>query len=195
MLFATISYVISLVGVIMMYIWYVPRPSCLINIFFITWTLVLVQLMTSVSLHPKVSSFLPQLFPRKNRPNWDLDKKVSGKCWNSSSWTDGALHCLQLLVCNSKVSLSSIFLSPYDLWLWTAEIYSRFHIVYWITSQWAAGGELQQKDSNCRQGRLAYHHRNILIFFLTRHNFLHVSRHMWMFHFLWYRALWLRFLQ
>ncbi|CAM8960292.1 unnamed protein product [Rhodiola kirilowii] len=56
MLFATISYVISIVGIIMMYIWYVPRPSCLFNIFFITWTLVMLQLMTSVSLHPKVNA-------------------------------------------------------------------------------------------------------------------------------------------
>ncbi|PNX85173.1 serine incorporator 3-like protein, partial [Trifolium pratense] len=39
-----------------MYIWYAPEPSCLLNIFFITWTLVLVQLMTSVSLHPKVNA-------------------------------------------------------------------------------------------------------------------------------------------
>lgn len=39
-----------------MYIWYAPQPSCLLNIFFITWTLVLLQLMTSVSLHPKVNA-------------------------------------------------------------------------------------------------------------------------------------------
>lgn len=54
MLIATTAYVVSLVGIILMYIWYSPDPSCLINIFFITWTLVLLQLMTSVSLHPKV---------------------------------------------------------------------------------------------------------------------------------------------
>ncbi|KAM6582196.1 hypothetical protein CsatB_009198 [Cannabis sativa] len=56
MLFATASYVVCLVGIIMMYIWYAPEPSCLLNIFFITWTLVLLQLMTSVSLHPKVNA-------------------------------------------------------------------------------------------------------------------------------------------
>uniref|UniRef100_A0A7N0T8H5 Serine incorporator n=1 Tax=Kalanchoe fedtschenkoi TaxID=63787 RepID=A0A7N0T8H5_KALFE len=56
MFFATISYVISIAGIIMMYIWYVPQPSCLLNIFFITWTLVLLQVMTSVSLHPKVNA-------------------------------------------------------------------------------------------------------------------------------------------
>ncbi|OIV93477.1 hypothetical protein TanjilG_18693 [Lupinus angustifolius] len=56
MLFATIAYVICLVGIILMYIWYAPKPSCLLNIFFISWTLVLLQLMTSVSLHPKVNA-------------------------------------------------------------------------------------------------------------------------------------------
>ncbi|KAM7277113.1 hypothetical protein ACFE04_018979 [Oxalis oulophora] len=56
MLLATSAYVISIVGIIMMYIWYTPEPSCLLNIFFITWTLVLLQLMTSVSLHPKVNA-------------------------------------------------------------------------------------------------------------------------------------------
>lgn len=54
MLLATTAYVICIMGIILMYIWYVPEPSCLLNIFFITWTLVLLQLMTSVSLHPKV---------------------------------------------------------------------------------------------------------------------------------------------
>ena len=56
MFFATTAYVVCLMGIILMYIWYAPKPSCLLNIFFITWTLVLLQLMTSVSLHPKVSS-------------------------------------------------------------------------------------------------------------------------------------------
>ncbi|XWS17230.1 hypothetical protein CRYUN_Cryun33cG0050000 [Craigia yunnanensis] len=56
MLLATAAYVICIVGIIMMYIWYAPEPSCLLNIFFITWTLVLLQLMTSVSLHPKVNA-------------------------------------------------------------------------------------------------------------------------------------------
>ncbi|CAI0389896.1 unnamed protein product [Linum tenue] len=56
MVVATGSYVISLVGIIMMYIWYTPDPSCLLNIFFITWSLVLLQLMTSVSLHPKINA-------------------------------------------------------------------------------------------------------------------------------------------
>ncbi|CAN1331233.1 Serine incorporator 3 [Linum perenne] len=56
MIVATASYVICLFGMIMMYIWYTPEPSCLVNIFFITWTLVLLQLMTSISLHPKINA-------------------------------------------------------------------------------------------------------------------------------------------
>ncbi|XP_030515719.1 probable serine incorporator isoform X2 [Rhodamnia argentea] len=56
MLLATTAYLVCIVGIILMYIWYVPEPSCLLNIFFITWTLVLLQLMTSVSLHPKVNA-------------------------------------------------------------------------------------------------------------------------------------------
>ncbi|KAG5014717.1 hypothetical protein JHK85_020853 [Glycine max] len=56
MFFATTAYVVCLMGIILMYIWYSPKPSCLLNIFFITWTLVLLQLMTSVSLHPKVDA-------------------------------------------------------------------------------------------------------------------------------------------
>ncbi|KAL5572695.1 hypothetical protein UlMin_022292 [Ulmus minor] len=56
MLVATTAYVVCLMGIIMMYIWYAPEPSCLLNIFFITWTLVLLQLMTSVSLHPKINA-------------------------------------------------------------------------------------------------------------------------------------------
>lgn len=55
MLLAMTAYLVCIVGIILMYIWYVPEPSCLLNIFFITWTLVLLQLMTSVSLHPKVN--------------------------------------------------------------------------------------------------------------------------------------------
>ncbi|XP_009613799.1 uncharacterized protein LOC107779751 isoform X2 [Nicotiana tabacum] len=55
MLLATTAYIICILGIILMYIWYTPQPSCLLNIFFISWTLVLLQLMTSISLHPKVN--------------------------------------------------------------------------------------------------------------------------------------------
>ncbi|CAH8383065.1 unnamed protein product [Eruca vesicaria subsp. sativa] len=56
MLLATTSYTVCIVGVILMYIWYAPEASCLLNIFFITWTLFLIQFMTSIALHPKVNA-------------------------------------------------------------------------------------------------------------------------------------------
>lgn len=56
MLIATAAYLVSIVGIILMYLWYAPDASCLLNIFFITWTLVLLQLMTSVSRHPKINA-------------------------------------------------------------------------------------------------------------------------------------------
>lgn len=54
MLAATSLYIICIIGIIFMYIWYAPDPACILNIFFITLTLLLLQLMTSVSRHPKV---------------------------------------------------------------------------------------------------------------------------------------------
>ncbi|KAJ4958037.1 hypothetical protein NE237_025148 [Protea cynaroides] len=55
-LLSAAAYIVCFVGIVLMYIWYVPQPSCLANIFFITWTLVLLQLMTCVSVHPKVNA-------------------------------------------------------------------------------------------------------------------------------------------
>ncbi|XP_019052416.1 PREDICTED: probable serine incorporator isoform X2 [Nelumbo nucifera] len=55
-LLSVAAYIACMVGVVLMYIWYAPMPSCLLNIFFITWTLVLLQLMACVSLHPKVNA-------------------------------------------------------------------------------------------------------------------------------------------
>ncbi|PKA53829.1 hypothetical protein AXF42_Ash011308 [Apostasia shenzhenica] len=48
------AYVTSIVGCIMMYVLYAPKLSCRLNILFITLTLILLQLMTFVSVHPKV---------------------------------------------------------------------------------------------------------------------------------------------
>ncbi|KAK9071294.1 hypothetical protein SSX86_009862 [Deinandra increscens subsp. villosa] len=56
MLLATAAYVVCILGIILMYIWYTPRLTCLLNIFFITWTIFLLQLMTTISLHPKVNA-------------------------------------------------------------------------------------------------------------------------------------------
>ncbi|XP_059634985.1 uncharacterized protein LOC132277219 isoform X2 [Cornus florida] len=58
MVIAAAAFVVCILGIILMYIWYAPEPSCHLNIFFITWTLVLLQIMTSASLHPKVNAGL-----------------------------------------------------------------------------------------------------------------------------------------
>ncbi|KAE9588206.1 putative serine incorporator/TMS membrane protein [Lupinus albus] len=55
-IFATIAYCVCLGGIILMYFWYAPQPTCLLNLFFITWTLLLLQIITSVSLHSKVNA-------------------------------------------------------------------------------------------------------------------------------------------
>nr|CAB3471989.1 unnamed protein product [Digitaria exilis] len=51
-----VTYVGSLLGIVLMYVWYAPSPSCKLNILFITVTLVLVQLMTFVSMSSKVKA-------------------------------------------------------------------------------------------------------------------------------------------
>ncbi|XP_058184667.1 uncharacterized protein LOC131302066 isoform X2 [Rhododendron vialii] len=58
MLLATTAYVVCIMGIILMYIWYAPAPSCFLNIFLITFTLAILQFMTSISLHPKVNAGL-----------------------------------------------------------------------------------------------------------------------------------------
>uniref|UniRef100_A0A6V7QRI8 Serine incorporator n=1 Tax=Ananas comosus var. bracteatus TaxID=296719 RepID=A0A6V7QRI8_ANACO len=50
------TYLASVVGIVLMYIWYAPKPSCSLNILFITLTLGLLQLMTFVSIHSKVKA-------------------------------------------------------------------------------------------------------------------------------------------
>ena len=52
------TYVGSLLGVVLMYVWYAPSPACKLNILFITVTLALVQLMTFVSMSSKASKLL-----------------------------------------------------------------------------------------------------------------------------------------
>lgn len=52
--FSVATHVASLLGIVLLYVWYAPKASCSLNIFFITLTLVLLQLMNFVSVHPKV---------------------------------------------------------------------------------------------------------------------------------------------
>ncbi|KAG2586618.1 hypothetical protein PVAP13_5NG062900 [Panicum virgatum] len=51
-----VTYVGSLLGIVLMYVWYAPSPACKLNILFVTVTLVLVQLMTFVSMSSKVKA-------------------------------------------------------------------------------------------------------------------------------------------
>ncbi|XP_038972588.1 probable serine incorporator isoform X3 [Phoenix dactylifera] len=52
---STIFYLGSFCGIVLMYIMYALDTSCAINIFFITWTAILVKVMMIVSLHSKVN--------------------------------------------------------------------------------------------------------------------------------------------
>jgi hypothetical protein len=114
MLVATTSYVVCILGVILMYIWYTPEPSCILNIFFITWTLVLLQLMTSVSLHPKVKSYMCLL-----SIDWcpDIQYKVTNFGWkqvNAGFLTPGLMGLYVVFLCWCAIrryaSLSYLFI-------------------------------------------------------------------------------------
>ncbi|XP_022157955.1 serine incorporator 3 isoform X1 [Momordica charantia] len=52
---STIFYIASFCGVGLMYSLYVPKVRCVLNIFFISWTLILLIVMMVVSLHSKVN--------------------------------------------------------------------------------------------------------------------------------------------
>ncbi|KAK8275864.1 hypothetical protein V6Z12_D10G163200 [Gossypium hirsutum] len=52
---STVFYVASICGIVTMYYFYAPRPSCCLNIFFITWTAILLIVMMAMSLHSKVN--------------------------------------------------------------------------------------------------------------------------------------------
>ncbi|XP_031737842.1 probable serine incorporator isoform X2 [Cucumis sativus] len=52
---STIFYIASFCGIGLMYSLYVPKLRCVLNIFFISWTLILLIVMMAVSLHSKVN--------------------------------------------------------------------------------------------------------------------------------------------
>ncbi|XP_008438413.1 uncharacterized protein LOC103483517 isoform X1 [Cucumis melo] len=52
---STIFYIASFCGIGLMYSLYVPKVRCVLNIFFISWTLILLIVMMAVSLHSKVN--------------------------------------------------------------------------------------------------------------------------------------------
>lgn len=52
---STICYVASIFGVLLMYVFYASNMSCTLNIFFITWTGILLTVMMIITLHSKVN--------------------------------------------------------------------------------------------------------------------------------------------
>ncbi|KAE8681771.1 cytosolic Fe-S cluster assembly factor narfl-like [Hibiscus syriacus] len=52
---STVFYVASICGIVSMYYFYAPKESCSLNIFFITWTFILVIVMMAMSMHSKVN--------------------------------------------------------------------------------------------------------------------------------------------
>ncbi|XP_073136622.1 uncharacterized protein [Henckelia pumila] len=52
---STIFYVASVGGLVVMYVFYASKTSCSLNIFFISWTAVLLIVMMVISLHSKVN--------------------------------------------------------------------------------------------------------------------------------------------
>ncbi|KAF7112889.1 hypothetical protein RHSIM_RhsimUnG0182000 [Rhododendron simsii] len=52
---STVFYIASVCGIGVMYSHYVPRPSCTLNIFFLSWTTILLLVMMVISLHSKVN--------------------------------------------------------------------------------------------------------------------------------------------
>ncbi|GJP50092.1 hypothetical protein CLOM_g9233 [Closterium sp. NIES-68] len=53
---SVVCYLLFLAGIILMYIFFAPASSCSLNIFFITFLLVLVVVLTAISVHPKVDA-------------------------------------------------------------------------------------------------------------------------------------------
>ncbi|XP_024393737.1 uncharacterized protein [Physcomitrium patens] len=51
-------YILTFIGLVLMYVWFTPHVTCRLNIFFITWTMILVIVMTIISLHAKVNAGL-----------------------------------------------------------------------------------------------------------------------------------------
>ncbi|CAA0816703.1 Serinc-domain containing serine and sphingolipid biosynthesis protein [Striga hermonthica] len=52
---STVFYISSVCGIAVMYVFYASKTSCTLNIFFISWTGVLLVVMMAISLHSKVN--------------------------------------------------------------------------------------------------------------------------------------------
>ncbi|KAG8369736.1 hypothetical protein BUALT_Bualt14G0044800 [Buddleja alternifolia] len=52
---STVFYIASVGGIIVMYVFYASNMSCSLNIFFISWSAILLMVMMAISLHSKVN--------------------------------------------------------------------------------------------------------------------------------------------
>ncbi|KAL7105671.1 hypothetical protein ACP275_07G058500 [Erythranthe tilingii] len=52
---STVFYIASVCGIVVMYVLYASKPSCSLNIFFISWTAILLIAMMVIALHSKVN--------------------------------------------------------------------------------------------------------------------------------------------
>lgn len=52
---STICYIASVFGIVLMYVFYASKLSCTLNMFFITWTGILLTVMMIITLHSKVN--------------------------------------------------------------------------------------------------------------------------------------------
>ncbi|TYK17373.1 putative serine incorporator isoform X2 [Cucumis melo var. makuwa] len=87
---STIFYIASFCGIGLMYSLYVPKMRCVLNIFFISWTLILLIVMMAVSLHSKVNrgllssgimaSYVVFLCWSAIRSEWLLSEPATEKC-------------------------------------------------------------------------------------------------------------------
>jgi len=94
-LVSVICYLLTFTGIILMYVWFTPRVTCRLNIFFITWTLILVIVMTGISLQSKVRTAL-RLYPDIN-----LNKNVWWTYVRYYSYATWGSHALERIPRNS----------------------------------------------------------------------------------------------
>lgn len=72
---STVFYISSVCGIAVMYMLYASKPSCTLNIFFISWTALLLVVMMVISLHYKVRFFPFQPMQEFQFCHWSCDKQ------------------------------------------------------------------------------------------------------------------------
>lgn len=118
---STLFYIASICGIGVMYSLYCPKTSCTLNIFFITWTAILLLVMMVVSLHSKVCTEMYSVFCLCSMKQclssdfcflsiYALQVFIwicrTGQQRSVVFRNNGFLHCFPLLVCYKKVRKS-----------------------------------------------------------------------------------------